>query len=143
PPAPIELHRLNVAWDPATATWNAFGGDGVQADGGEARAAADGTVGLPTAGGYQVVGGLGGAVQSWAGGANNGWVLLAGAPSQGWSFAGAAAADRRPLLTVDFTPPNALPNPSYRQLAGDPPALSDAAWFPWEEMLQAKRLDRV
>jgi hypothetical protein len=144
--APIELHRLNVAWDPATATWNTFGGNGIQADGGEAAAAPDGTVPTPTAGGFQMVGGLGAAVQAWANGTpDNGWVLLAAGPSQGWSFdsSESAAADRRPLLTVDYAAPNAPPNPSYQQLAGTPPPLSDAAWFTWESNLQAQRLARV
>lgn len=34
-------------------------------------------------------------------------------------------------------------NPTYQQLAGDPPSPTTAAWFAWENNLQAQRLARV
>jgi hypothetical protein len=118
--APIELHRLNVAWDPATATWNTFGGNGIQADGGEAAAAPDGTVPTPTAGGFQMVGGLGAAVAAVAATA---YSFYQDATGQDPNSGGAATLYLNAGPGVD---PNALPggfemapvNPGW-QIFGD------------------------
>ena len=66
--APVELHRMQIPWNAATATWNAFnanGTPGIQTDGVEALTAADGSVGAISGTGYRVIGGLAAALQAW------------------------------------------------------------------------------
>src|SRR5262249_33106715 len=106
--ATIELHRMLAAWNPATATWNAFstsGTPGLQTDGVEALAVADGSVGGVTGTGYRIIGGLGPVLQAWAAGAaNNGWVVTAPGSTTGWTVDSSEGVTptHRPLLTVQF-----------------------------------------
>src|SRR5262249_14091885 len=73
--AVISFHRMLVTWDQATATWNSFGGDGIQNDATEAVATPDGTVPAPQAAdaGVKMID-VAASLRAWAGGAGNfGW----------------------------------------------------------------------
>jgi hypothetical protein len=147
--APISLHRLLVPWNPATATWNSFNGNGqvgIQIDGLEARLTADGAFVDVTANGYRIVGGVAAAIQDWANGAaNHGWVILASGASAGWSLDASegGTATHRPMLTVQFVPPTPVAKPTYTDLAGTPPGPMQSAWFTWQSNLETQRTNRV
>src|SRR5215203_1518040 len=67
----ITLHRMLVGWDEATATWNTFGGNGVQVDDTEAMATADGTLPAPQGNstGFKTID-VTAALQAWSAGAS-------------------------------------------------------------------------
>lgn len=102
------------------ATWaSSFGGNGVQAYGLEARAAADRLVAASAAGSHVVD--VTAAVRDWAaGGANHGWLIEA-ATAGSWSLAAAeyAVASARPRLEITWS--------AAASLARDPVAASPAA----------------
>src|SRR5207244_1712757 len=98
--------------------------------------------------GYQVLGGLAESLRAWMiGWANYGWVLTVPGPATNWTFDSSdfSQVDRRPTLTVKFQLPTNVvePNPSYADLAGQPPSPLKLAWFAWADDLRQRRLDRV
>lgn len=144
----IQLNRMAIPWDATTATWNSFCGNrtpGVQLDGFEAAVAPDGVLSNTTAGGYVIVGGLAAAVQSWVNRNNFGWVITSSGPTTGWSIdsSESTAVERRPVLTVQYTPPTTLSAPTYQALVGAPPSAMQSAWFAWQTSLENQRLARV
>jgi hypothetical protein len=74
--AGIRLHRMLSSWGPSS-TWNAFGGNGIQANGSEASAVFDAQSGTTSAG--VLTFNVTDAVTAWLNDAssNQGWVLLA------------------------------------------------------------------
>jgi hypothetical protein len=92
------LHRMVQSWSD-TDTWEAFGGDGIQADGSEAAADADATTGTVSEGSTSID--VTPSVQAWVDGeANHGWAFL---PSggDGWDFY-SAEGSTPPKLTVRY-----------------------------------------
>ncbi|MDJ0851268.1 MAG: DUF2341 domain-containing protein, partial [Myxococcota bacterium] len=109
PTATVAMHRLLVDWD-ESATWNSMGG-GIQLDDSEATATADSVLADPVSTGAQTFTGLEATLQAWSdGAANHGWVLVSD-DSDFWKFSSSdnGTVANNPLLTVDFTPPNAAP----------------------------------
>lgn len=114
------LHRMNVSWD-GTSTYAGFGGDGIT-KGDEAQLAASATLGDATSLANIAYGShsldVTGDVQSWiAGGANNGWAVLAHAGgADGWSFMGSRSSNPllRPSLEITW---KAAPVPEPATLA--------------------------
>lgn len=142
--APIEVRRLLIPWSASNSTWASWQ-DGVQANGVEANAAADMSIGLGSSG-YQVGGqNLKNTIQQWVNGqANNGWVITIGNDQESWSIASSdhPDIDKRPCLSVEFTAPG-YTNPSYSELAGVPPLATTLAWFDWDNDLRNRRVARV
>lgn len=147
--SPINLHRMAIPWNAATATWNSFSGNGapgIQFDNVEAAAAPDVAVTNPASDGYVIISGLAAVVQSWAvAGSNFGWVFSPGGQSSNWSMdsSESATTGHRPVLTVQFTPPTPQPAPGYQALAGTPPSAMLSSWFSWQSSLENLRLNRV
>ncbi|MCL4798729.1 MAG: DUF4347 domain-containing protein, partial [Burkholderiales bacterium] len=108
--ATIGVHRMLVAWDEGSATWNSLG-DGLDA-GTDYAAAADATVPNPNATGAVTVAGLEGSLQAWANGDSNyGWAIVTD-DTDGWDFDTSedGSSANRPLLTATYVPPvNAAP----------------------------------
>jgi len=91
--------RMLQPWMGA-ATWATFGGDGVQADGIEARTVADASSGKTAVGATSVD--VTSSVQAWASGETNyGWMLRS-LGGDGWDF-GASEASAKPRLLVTYT----------------------------------------
>lgn len=128
PGSGINVHRMLVDWNEATATWNFFGGNGVQANGVEAVAVADTVVGANNATANVPNGPLAlnvtAGVAAWsAGAANFGFALLPfpnGTNGIDFPTSEFATVGLRPLLSIDFTPPGAVavPAPPSVVLAG-------------------------
>jgi len=140
----IDVRRMVRDWSPATATWDEFD-NGIQPNGVEAYHLSDAFVLFgPT--GYQITSQtLRQSVQTWASGQpNNGWVVSAFYSTDSWSFASSNDVDpaRRPRLTVEYSVAG-VTNPSYAQLAGQPPEPTKLAWFDWSDDLRTRRLQRV
>src|SRR5262249_41097558 len=97
-------------------------------------------------GGYQITSGqLVSSLQVWSTGVpDEGWVLMSAEQGASWVFASSDYPDvsHRPQLTVEYTPPG-WHNPSYVDLAGQPPAATKLAWFDWYDDLLSLRLARV
>jgi len=108
----IFVHRLLADWDASSITWDAakLGGNtegGIQADGQEATAPF-GEFASNRTGNFEVD--VLPAVQLWvAGTAKNEGLALTSNSGNGWDFDTSEAdeADRRPMLTITFTPPAA------------------------------------
>jgi hypothetical protein len=116
-PGTVSFHQMLTAWDEATSTWSTFGGNGVQQDGVESLAVADGTV--PDAGtnGLKQLD-VTAAVQAWYANpdANLGWVFL-NTSTDGWDFSSSdnASIDLRPQLSIVVAP---VPGPAALPLFG-------------------------
>lgn len=105
--AGARLHRLLQPWSDGITWAGSFGGNGIQADDVEARAAADVDTGVMSLGAHTFD--VTAAVQAWAdGAANYGWALLP-LGVNGWDLAVFDAIDeaQRPRLSVLFGPPAA------------------------------------
>ena len=128
------VHRLLQPWDDTAVTWsNAFGGDGVQADGSEAAAVADDGV-AQTFPSTDVDLDVTASVQAWANGeANHGWAILPNG-TNGWRMSTAehATPDVRPELMVTFFPgaPDETPpsTPTDLSATGVSESQIDLAW---------------
>lgn len=99
----VALHRMLIDWSAAaTQTWNSFGA-GIQADGSEARAAADVTVAALASGTRSID--VTSSLQAWSeGAANNGWLIqMAGADGLDFSSSEGPVA---PKLSVTYTVSN-------------------------------------
>ena len=98
-PQSFTLNRMLIDWSANSAwTWNSFG-NGIQADGTEARSTADGTFASIGTGnqGLDVTQSL----QAWSSGAANfGWAILMDG-SNGWDFS-SSEGPVAPKLTVDY-----------------------------------------
>ena len=108
-----KLHRLLQSWVATTVTWaNAFGGNGIQADGSEAAVTEDDGVASTSGAGDSDLN-VTATVQGYVDGTitNNGWTLLPNG-SNGWHIAAAEhpTADYRPELIVTFS--SAAPQPA-------------------------------
>jgi hypothetical protein len=110
------LYRMLADWTNAS-TWSQFGGNGVQADGGEAVASADVVVGSVASGsrGFDVTKSL----QAWAAAgttaeahnaANQGW-LFKTPSTDGWGFY-SSEGSTKPLLSVTYTLDGTPPPPA-------------------------------
>ncbi|WP_145084747.1 DNRLRE domain-containing protein [Aureliella helgolandensis] len=106
-----QMHRLLSAFDADAATWNSTG-DGVQADGVEARAEFDSQIGLLAGSGSSGTG-IGSIsvledLRAWATGeANHGWALLPWeGGTDGWQISSSEASDasQRPTLRIEWLP---------------------------------------
>jgi hypothetical protein len=113
-PGTVSFHRMLTDWDEATATWNTFGGDGVQQNDVESASAADGTVPNASSNGLKALD-VTAALQSWYANPNTnlGWVFV-NTSTDGWDFSSSenATIDLRPQLQVVVAPvpgPGALP----------------------------------
>lgn len=99
------LHRMLTSWAD-TATWNTLG-NGVQANGIEARTAADVTTGATSLGASQF--NVTSSVQAWAdGAANNGWVFISQG-TNGWDFSSAQGSSP-PQLSITYIVPDGPAN---------------------------------
>jgi hypothetical protein len=104
---PVGLHRMLMAWD-ETSSWNAFGGDGIQADDSEAVQNPDESK-INLQGGTFTTYDVTASVQAWAEGeANNGWLIL-NLSTDGWDIAtelysGTDFGTHRPRLTIFYSP---------------------------------------
>lgn len=99
----VALHRMLIDWSAAaTQTWNSFGA-GIQADGSEARAAADVTLAALASGSRAID--VTSSLQAWSeGAANNGWLIqMAGANGLDFSSSEGPVA---PKLSVTYTVSN-------------------------------------
>ena len=96
-----------MAWD-ETSSWNAFGGDGIQADDSEAVQNPDESK-INLQGGTFTTYDVTASVQAWAEGeANNGWLIL-NLSTDGWDIAtelysGTDFGTHRPRLTIFYSP---------------------------------------
>lgn len=126
------FYRMVMDWNEATATWNSFGGNGIQPNDVEARATASVQLGIAFANLANAAGiGQGpvfvdvtGDVQAWANGeANYGWAQLPlDGGTDGWGFAPHENPNEaaRPTLEVTYTlNPAGLPNRSIFQRGVD------------------------
>ncbi|MCA9091647.1 MAG: DNRLRE domain-containing protein, partial [Planctomycetaceae bacterium] len=107
--AQVTLHQMLINWSESS-TWSSLG-SGVQLNNVEAMTAAAGTVSSPTATGTQTITNLASTLQAWSGGAANyGWVIVT-TSTDGWDVASSenSTSSWRPLLTVNYTPPNTAP----------------------------------
>jgi hypothetical protein len=141
---PIRFYRNMTTWNASTATWDYFT-DGLQTD----YVELDGSpavIQAMTTHGYQISSQLiVNALTAWqTGAANGGWAILPATARDQWSFASGDDSDpnHRPMLTVEYTLPGEQ-NPSYAELAGQPPSPLKSAWFDWADDLRQRRLDRV
>jgi hypothetical protein len=105
----MSLNRMLVNWDSSTATWNSFGGDGVQTNGTEAAAAESFHATPDSASGYMVFDITDDLLAFQSGAASNfGWVLTGIASGQdGWSWNSdnASTVGDRPMLEVTYIVP--------------------------------------
>jgi hypothetical protein len=103
----ISLNRMLVDWSSGTATWTTFGGDGVQANGGEAAASESFHATPDATNGFMVFDITDDLLAYQAGTASNfGWVLTGIATGQDgwvWNSDNAATASDRPMLEVTYS----------------------------------------
>lgn len=125
------MHRMLLPWDAENDTWNSFGSGqngrnstpGAQADNIEARSAWDSQIGMFTGAGTTGSGvtimGVTNDIQAWANGAtNNGWLMRGWQDrTDGWAFSPSEAEnpEHRPMLTVQWLPPNSATSTRFRQ----------------------------
>lgn len=114
-----QLYRMVQTWDP-NATWDSFGGDGVQTNGSEALATSYAAAGNASRG-PNVPDGLGSIdvtqdILAWRSGeANNGWLITGWVGgSDGWGFSSSEVNDvgTRPRLTILWTIDDSFTNPT-------------------------------
>lgn len=119
----ISLHRMLEDWNNTT-TWNSLGGDGLT-PGDEAATLATSSHSVPTDEAVTTFN-VTGSVRRWAAGAGNfGWAIL-NSGTNGWEFNTElyndadllAVAQRRPQLTIEFTPATPVPLPPSALLLG-------------------------
>ncbi|WP_158222642.1 choice-of-anchor I family protein [Rhodopirellula sp. MGV] len=109
-----EFYRMASDWDPATATWDAFG-NGIQVDSGEVVGQAQSQIGTAGGGGATGTGehfvSVLPDIQAWANGeTNNGWLMEGWTNNtDGWAFRSSENGDPTtgPRLVIEWVPAGA------------------------------------